>query len=42
MAAETFAFSLQLLSGPNKLEGYITLDWKSLPGLNILAYWAHL
>jgi hypothetical protein len=26
---------------PNKLECCITLGWKSLPGTNTLAYWAH-
>jgi hypothetical protein len=27
--------------GLNKLECYITLDWKGLAVTNILAYWAH-
>jgi hypothetical protein len=31
-------FSLQLMSRTNKLEYYITLGWKSLPGTNTLAY----
>jgi hypothetical protein len=26
---------------PNKLECYITLDWKGLSGTNAPAYWAH-
>jgi len=26
----------------NKLECYITLDWKGITGSNTLAYWAHL
>ncbi len=33
---------LQLINRPNKLECYITLGWKDLPGTNALAYWAHL
>jgi len=27
------------MNGPNKLECYITLGWKGLPGANTLAYW---
>ncbi len=27
--------------GPNKLEDYIILGWKGLPGTKTLAYWAH-
>jgi len=29
------------MNGPNKLECYITLSWKGLPGTNSLAYWAN-
>ncbi len=32
----------QLTNGPNKLECYITLGWRSLPRINTLAYWAIL
>jgi hypothetical protein len=28
------------MNEPNKLECYITLSWKELPGTNTLAYWA--
>jgi hypothetical protein len=28
------------LDGPNKLECYIAIDWKGLPGTSALAYWA--
>jgi hypothetical protein len=28
------------MNGTNKLEFYITLDQKGLPGTNALAYWA--
>jgi hypothetical protein len=34
----THHFLLNLLDGPNKLECYITLGWKSLPGTNTLDY----
>ncbi len=30
------------MNEPNKLECYITLGWKVLPGKNTLAYFAHL
>ncbi len=30
------------MNGPNKLEFYIELDWKGLPGTDILAYQADL
>ncbi len=29
------------MNGANKLESYISLDWKDLPITNALAYWAH-
>ncbi len=32
------SFSLQFTNGPNKLECYITLEWKGKPGSNTLAY----
>ncbi len=31
-------FSSQLSNGPNKLEFYITLGWKDMPGTNTIAY----
>jgi hypothetical protein len=31
-------FSLQLKNGHSKLECYVTLEWKALPGENTLAY----
>jgi len=30
------------MNGPNKLECYITLVWKALPGTNTLTFWVHL
>ncbi len=30
------------MSGPKKLECFIILSWKGVPGTNTLAYWAHL
>jgi hypothetical protein len=30
-----------LMNGPNKLDHYITLGWKGLPGTITLAYWIH-
>jgi hypothetical protein len=33
--------SLELKNGPNKLECYITLDWKGLQRTNTLAYRAN-
>jgi hypothetical protein len=30
------------MNGPNKLESYITFDWKSLQWTNTLAYWDQL
>ncbi len=35
-------FSSKHTIGPNKLECYITLDWKGLPETNTNTYWAHL
>jgi hypothetical protein len=29
------------MNGSNKLESYITLDWKGLPGTKALAFKAH-
>jgi hypothetical protein len=29
------------MTGPRKLERYITLDWEGLPGTNTPAYLAH-
>ncbi len=34
-------FSSKLMNGPNELDYYITLNWKSLPGANTVAYWTH-
>ncbi len=33
------SFSSQLTNGPNKLECYIRVGKKGLPGTNTLAYW---
>jgi hypothetical protein len=30
------------MNGPNKLEFYIALGWKDLPGQNPLGYWVFL
>jgi hypothetical protein len=38
----THHFPRNLQMGPYKIECYITLDWKSLPGINTPAYCAHL
>ncbi len=32
----------ELMNGANKLEYYITNDWKGLPGTNTLAYYDNL
>jgi len=34
------SFSLKLMNGHNTFECYIILGWKSLPGINNLAYLA--
>ncbi len=36
------SFSSEIMNGPNKLECYISLDQKCLPGVNALACWASL
>ncbi len=35
-------FSSLVINGPNKLDCFITLGFKGLPGTNTVAYWAHL
>jgi len=30
---------MHLTNGPNKLECYITVSWKGLPGTNTPTYW---
>jgi hypothetical protein len=37
----TFPFYSKLMNGSNKLECYIPLGWKGLPGTNTLAYWVN-
>jgi hypothetical protein len=39
---QNFQFILNLVKLPSKLQCYITLGWKSLPGTNTQAYCAHL
>ncbi len=36
------SFSSYLTNGPNKLDRYITLTLKTLPGTNTFSYWVHL